>query len=204
MFVIYAWLNADNQPYFVSKCLEDSKAPYRPKNNLPVPPRDQIQILQRFEGEDEALRYLDQLTYELGYEHDCSGTLKNSVASNPSSLRSSVSNTRPVSVYLVKDGTHLGDWETVKKPVETFRSVKTRYAVLWEEQNSPRMYFTDQGKPFDLRARRRTTRPKGAVHPFSKPVTADKRQENFLSLRTKGQGRGDEYHRHLLEGAESE
>ena len=184
MFVIYAWLNADNQPYFLSKCLEDSKAPYRPKNNLPVPPRDQIQILKRFDDEDEALRYLDQLTYELGYEHDGSGTLKNSVASNPSSLRSSLSNTRPVSVYLVKDGTHLGDWETVKQACRDLQiSEDAAYAVLCGRNRTAhknKYFLTDQGKPFDLRARRRTTRPKGAVHPFSKPVTAYKKTGRLL------------------------
>ena len=129
MFVIYAWLNADNQAYFVSKCLEDSKAPYRFKNNLPVPPRDQIQILQRFEDEDEALRYLDQLTYQLGYEHDGSGTLNNSVASNPSALRSPLSNTLPVSVYLVKDGTHLGDWEAVKQACRDLQAMRVSWVM---------------------------------------------------------------------------
>ena len=194
MFVIYAWLNADNQPYFVSKCLEDSKAPYRPKNNLPVPPRDQIQILKRFDDEDEALRYLDQLIYELGYEHDGSGTLKNSVASNPSALRSSLSNTRPVSVYLVKDGTHLGDWETVKQACRDLQiSEEAADAVLsWKNRTSHKnkYFLTDQGKPFDRRATRRTTRPRGATHPFSKPVAADKRTGKLLVASNKGTRQG--------------
>ena len=77
-YIVYAWHDKDQEPYFVSECRSDSDAPFKDKKNILAPSDpSRIVVLKEFENEMDALDYLDQLTYELGFEADGSGTLQN-------------------------------------------------------------------------------------------------------------------------------
>ena len=78
-FIVYAWRDKDQEPYFVSKCRADSDARFKDKKNILAPSDpERIVILKEFEDEMASLDFLDRLTYELGFEADGSGTLQNS------------------------------------------------------------------------------------------------------------------------------
>ena len=36
-YIVYAWRDKDQEPYFVSKCRSDSDAPYKDKKNILAP-----------------------------------------------------------------------------------------------------------------------------------------------------------------------
>ena len=94
------------------------------------------------------------------------------------------------------------------KPVETFRSVKMlltqsyvggteqpiRTSTSWLIKENLLIYEQDDAPLV----------PKVLFIHFPSLSLPTRRQEDSLSLRTKWQGRGDRYPRHLLEGAESE
>ena len=181
-YIVYAWRDKDQEPYFVSKCRSDSDAPYKDKKNILAPSDpSRIVVLKEFEDEMDSLDYFDRLTYELGFEADGSGTLQNSMIS-PYHLRTGKKCAQPVTVYRREDESFIGDFESVASAFKALRiNMTAGYSCLAD------VHYAGQGKYRFLQPYRpipkhpRKRRPLGAVHPNTKKCWAYTKAGEFSS-----------------------
>jgi hypothetical protein len=116
-YVVYAWYDENNVPYYVSKCRKGSTAMTRTRKSGLKAPADRKNIRVLFESfdEEEVLNRLDELQYEIGLADAAPGfgTLKNSISTSPAALRDRIGPSAiPVDVYTT-DGEFRGSFPAV-------------------------------------------------------------------------------------------
>ena len=164
-YIVYAWRDKDQEPYFVSKCRSDSDALYKDKKNILAPSdASRIVVLKEFADEMDSLDFLDRLTYELGFEADGSGTLQNSWIS-PYHLRVGKKCAQPVTVYRREDESFVGDFESVVSACKALRiNMTSGYSCLADVHyaGQGKYRFLPQGEPYrPIPTRPRKRRPMG-------------------------------------------
>lgn len=135
---VYAWLDEEGTPFYISKCRVGSPAPYQPRahGGLQPPPRNRVVTLFKSTDEEEVLKKLDYLHYELGLEEAAPGlgTLKNSIRHAPNALRETGhSQTTPVTVYKV-NGEKVGDFRSCGEACYTLNLKKGSVSKVLHEQ----------------------------------------------------------------------
>ncbi len=125
-YQIYAWLDENYEPYYLSKCRTGSTAPYKKRAGTDIqPPDDKARIKTLFKGTDERelIEKLDELHYELGLKDatDGWGKLENKITHSPKALRErSHSKKVEVDVYKV-DGEKVGTFRSIGDAVHCLK-----------------------------------------------------------------------------------